>query len=105
MTHDLQRRIDGMFRLDCIWAWAFVVVLWCVVGFVFFSITSIVDDSTIRTVLMVAAALLLLFNTASIGAMVRHYKQDKQNIYERDIRHLDAYRAGTEAPLSKQPAE
>lgn len=105
MTNDLQSRIDAMFRLDCIWACGFVAVLWCVVGFVFYSIHSIIDDSTIDTVLMIAAALLLLFNTASIGAMIRHYKEDKQDIYERDIRHLDAHRASTDASHRKQPAE
>ena len=94
-----------MFRIDCIWAWGFVLTLWCVVGFVFFSIRTVVNDGLIDTVLIVAAALLLLFNTASIGAMVRHYKHDKQAIYGRDIRHLDAYRGESEAPHKKQPAE
>ncbi len=105
MTQDLESRIDKMFRLDCIWAWGFVVVLWCVVGFVFYSIHTTIDDSAIDAVLIVAAALLLIFNTASIGAMVRHYSHDKHAIYERDIRHLDAYRAGTEGHLDQQLAD
>lgn len=105
MNQDLDRRIDSMFRLDCIWAWAFVASLWAVVGFVFFSINALVDDGAIRTVLIVAAALLLLFNTASIAAMVRHYKHDKKFIYGLDIRHLDARRAGLEGEAAHQPAE
>jgi len=36
--------------------------------------------------------LLLLFNTASITAMIRHYGNDKEHIYGVDIRHLDAGR-------------
>lgn len=105
MSQDLDRRIDSMFRLDCIWAWGFVVALWAVVGFVFFSINTLVDDGAIRTVLIVSAALLMLFNTASIGAMVRHYKHDKKFIYGLDIRHLDAARAGAEGQMAEQPAE
>lgn len=105
MSQDLDRRIDSMFRLDCIWAWGFVATLWAVVGFVFFSINALVDDGAIRAVLIGAAALLLLFNTASIGAMVRHYKHDKRHIYGLDIRHLDARRAGIEGHMAEQPAE
>jgi len=105
MNEDLDRRIDSMFRLDCIWAWGFVVTLWAVVAFVFFSVNTLVDDGAIRTVLIVAAALLLLFNTASIGAIVRHYKHEKKFIYGLDIRHLDARRAGHEGHLAEQPAE
>jgi len=43
-----------------------------------------------REVEFVGAALLLLFNTASIIAMLKHYGQDKAHIYAIDIRHLDA---------------
>jgi hypothetical protein len=35
---------------------------------------------------------LLLFNTASIVAMTRHYAADKDHIYGIDIKHLDAGR-------------
>jgi len=40
----------------------------------------------------IAALVLLLFNTTSIGAMVRHYGHDKSHIYAIDIKHLDAGR-------------
>jgi hypothetical protein len=40
----------------------------------------------------VAAAAVLIFNTAAILAMVRIYRVDKDFIYGLDIRHSDASR-------------
>jgi hypothetical protein len=37
----------------------------------------------------------LLFNTASILAMVQHYSGDKDHIYGLDLHYLDALRATT----------
>jgi hypothetical protein len=34
-----------------------------------------------------------LFNTASVFAMTKHFKEDKDFIYGLDIHHLDANRA------------
>jgi len=88
----LQRRIDAMFTRDKIWAWGFVIVLWVTIGFVLYEMNQMFPTSEIRTVVWVAAIVLLLFNTASIAAMVRHYAHDKEHIYGIDIRHLDAGR-------------
>lgn len=104
MSSDLSARIEKMFRLDRLWAWGFVVVLWCVVGFVLFMIYPLAGDSTVGTVLIVAALVLVLFNTASMAAMVQHYAHDKEFIYGLDIRHLDESRRVT-AALAQQPAE
>jgi len=41
---------------------------------------------------MIGGAAVLLFNTASMGALVRHYKEDKDFIYGLDIKHLDEMR-------------
>ena len=43
-------------------------------------------------ILVIAAIVLLIFNTGSIANMVRHYGHDKERIYCTDIRHLDAGR-------------
>lgn len=104
MSSDLSARIDKMFRLDRLWAWAFVVVLWCVVGFVLFMIYPLAGNGGVGTVLIVAALVLVVFNTASMGAMVQHYAHDKEFIYSLDIRHLDESRRLRTA-LVQQPAE
>lgn len=89
---NLSARIDTMFRRDRMWAWAFVIVLWIVVIFVMLEVRQYMTDGSIEIVSWIAAAILLLFNTASIFALVRHYGHDKEHIYSIDIKHLDAGR-------------
>jgi hypothetical protein len=88
----LNDRIEAMYARNRLGAWTFVAVLWVVILFVLFMVWQVVPDPAIRTVLAVAAGAVLLFNTASIGAMVKHYREDKEFIYGLDIRHLDVAR-------------
>ncbi|HXJ00389.1 MAG TPA: hypothetical protein VNH44_04155 [Micropepsaceae bacterium] len=88
----MKDRIDGMFAQDKTWAVLLVVGLWLTVFFVMFAIRGFIADPTIELICWAAAALLLLFNTASIFAMLRHYAADKEHIYSVDIKHLDAGR-------------
>jgi hypothetical protein len=92
MAESMQARIDAMFRRDKLWAFGFVLVLWAVLAFVFFSVNPLIPDNTMRVVIAVSAVILGLFNTASIVAMISHYSHDKNFIYELDIRHLDEAR-------------
>ncbi|WP_292355658.1 MULTISPECIES: hypothetical protein [unclassified Methylophaga] len=73
-------------------AWSDIVLLWLAIGFVLISILSIVEDPFIRVVLIISSALLVIFNTASVAAMTKHYAEDKNFIYELDIKHLDENR-------------
>jgi hypothetical protein len=73
-----------------------VLALWLVIGFVFAGISGIAGP-TAATVLFIAGGLVVLFNTASIVAMIRHYRQEKQRIYGLDIEHLDALAASKRA--------
>ena len=91
-TRSLQSRIDAMFSADRAWAAGMVIALWVTVLFVMLAIRGLMGDPAIEAVCWIAAGLLLLFNTASIIAMVRHYSNDKAHIYGLDIRHLDAGR-------------
>jgi hypothetical protein len=92
MANDLQSRIDAMFSRDRIFAWGFVIALWATVLFVLIAVQPYIVHTEILVTCWIAAAVLLLFNTASIGAMVRHYSHDKTHIYGTDIKHLDAGR-------------
>lgn len=93
MTQAMRKRIQSMFVRDAIWAFGFVAVLWTVILYVFFRITPLTQDGGVDTVLIISGGLVLLFNTAAIVAMVRHYGHDKDFIYGLDIRHLDEARA------------
>lgn len=88
----MQSRIDRMFARDRLWAWAFVIVLWIVLAFVYFAVSGYIVDGTAKIVAAIAGLLVGIFNTASIAAMISHYGHDKNFIYELDIRHLDANR-------------
>ena len=92
MADDLQSRIDAMYNRDRIFAWGFVIALWITVAFVLLAVQSYITDTGVTIVCWIAALVLLLFNTTSIWAMVRHYGHDKSHIYAIDIKHLDAGR-------------
>lgn len=87
---DLDRRIEAMYRGDVRGAWLLVAILWVVILFVLFMSWPYIPNAGIRAVVVVAAAAVLIFNTAAIIAMVRHYAEDKAFIYGLDIKHLDA---------------
>jgi len=89
---DLNQRIEAMYRGDVRGAWAFVAVLWIAVLFVLFMSWPHIPDSGVRIVVLLAAAAVLIFNTASIAAMVRNYAADKDFIYGLDIKMLDESR-------------
>ena len=86
---DLNQRIDSMYRSDVRGAWAFVAVLWITVVFVLLMSWPHIPDGNVRMVSLIAAALVLIFNTASIAAMVKNYAADKEFIYGLDIKMLD----------------
>ena len=58
MSDNMNERIERMFRIDAIFAFGFVAVLWCVVLFVFIQIGTGVSEGSVRTVLMIAGGLL-----------------------------------------------
>jgi hypothetical protein len=87
------KRMNDMYLRDCLMAWFDVALLWGAVVFVLIAILGIVQDSNIRLVLYISSFLLMLFNTASVFAMTKHFREDKAFIYGLDIKHLDANRA------------
>ncbi len=87
---DLDQRIESMYRSDVRAAWILVVMLWVVILFVLVMSWPYIPNAGVRIVSLVAAAAVLIFNTASITAMIRHYAEDKHFIYGLDIKHLDA---------------
>ena len=89
---DLNQRIEAMYRSDVRGAWTFVVLLWITVLFVLFMSWSHIPDGGVRIVSLIAAAAVLIFNTASIAAMVKNYAADKHFIYGLDIKMLDEAR-------------
>jgi len=78
-----------MFSGDRIWAFGAVLVLWATYAFVFWRLAQDPGADGVLQALAVAGGLVLLFNTASILAMIKHYGEDKDHIYGLDIHYLD----------------
>lgn len=91
---DLSQRIEATYRSDKRGAWLFVAALWVTVLFVLFMSWPHIPDTGVKVVALIAAAAVLIFNTASIGAMVKHYEKDKEFIYGLDLKHLDDMKKG-----------
>ena len=89
-TTDLERRIEATFLRDKLTAGALVVALWITIFFVMLAVRGFIEDKSVEVLCWLGAGVLLLFNTSSIVAMIKHYGQDKAHIYALDIRHLDA---------------
>lgn len=82
-------RIARMFRKDCLWSSGLLLVLWLIYAFVFYEVWPNTGDGNVALALAISGGLVLLFNTASIVAMVKHYSEDKQRIYGLDLHYLD----------------
>mgnify|MGYP001765004571 CR=1 FL=1 len=86
---DLARRIETMHKRDVAVAWAFVLGLWFAVIFVAIGTWDLAPNPTARLLLLIGGAIVLLFNTAAILAMLRHYREDRDFMYGMDIKFLD----------------
>ncbi len=81
-----------MHKRDVQLAWAFVVGLWVAMIFVAIATWDLAPSGGARTLLLIAGAVVLLFNTAAILAMLRHYREDRDFMYGLDIKFLDESR-------------
>lgn len=82
-----------MHRSDTRVAWAFVIGLWFAIIFVAIATWNLAPNGTARILLLCAGAVILVFNTAAIMAMLRHYREDRDFMYGLDIKFLDAAKA------------
>ena len=85
-------RVHSMNAGDVRWAVFAVAVLWATYGFVFWKIMPEMGTQEVFWALAIVGGIVLLFNTASIFAMIRHYAGDKEHIYGLDLHYLDAMR-------------
>lgn len=90
---NLEERISAMHRNDVRVAWAFVISLWLAMIFVAWATWSLAPDASTRALLLIGGAVILVFNTAAIMAMLKHYREDRDFMYGLDIKFLDEARA------------
>ncbi|MFC7054378.1 hypothetical protein ACFQI3_16930 [Hansschlegelia quercus] len=66
-----------------------VVAVWATYAFVFWRMRGQFDHSGVMLLMLVAAGLVLLLNTAAVVALIKHYREDKAAIYGTDLYYLD----------------
>ncbi len=93
LTPNVTTRIERMHRRDVAVAWAFVIGLWFAMIFVAIATWPLAPHPMARIMLLCGGFTVLVFNTAAIMAMLRHYQQDRDFMYGLDIKFLDAARA------------
>lgn len=89
MTPDHDPRIDAMYGGDRLASLIALTALWATLIFVFLKVVPLAGDPSVLYVLAAGAGLVLLFNTASIIAMLSHYSEDREHIYGLDLHYLD----------------
>lgn len=85
-------RVQAMYAGDRRWSFFAVAVLWATYAFVFWKVRPEVGTPEVFWALAISGGIVLLFNTASIFAMISHYSGDKEHIYGLDLHYLDALR-------------
>ncbi|KUM25181.1 hypothetical protein AU467_27235 [Mesorhizobium loti] len=89
---DLKQRIEALYRSDVRGSVLLIACLWATILFVLLMTWAYIPHGGIKVVVVIAAAAVLIFNTAAILAMLNHYKEDKDFIYGLDIKNADAFR-------------
>ncbi|HET6390433.1 hypothetical protein [Hyphomicrobium sp.] len=82
-------RIASKFSGDRTWSLAAVVTLWALYAFVFYEVSTYTSSADVLWALGIAGALVVLFNTAAILAMVAHLSEERDEIYGLDLHYLD----------------
>ena len=86
-------RIAGKFSGDRAWSLTAVATLWLLYAFVFYEVTNYTNSTDVLWALGIAGALVVLFNTAAIFAMVAHLSEERDEIYGLDLHYLDLSKA------------
>jgi hypothetical protein len=80
--------MNTMYQRDRLMAIIFVVLLLIVIPFTVIALWRVMPDPATKVTLILAGAVLILFNVASMLALVQNYQRDKEFIYRRDVAHL-----------------
>lgn len=89
---NIDARVHKMYAGDRRWSVLAVAVLWSTYAFVFWKVLPNAGSPEVIYALAATGGIVLLFNTASIFAMLQHYGRDKEHIYGLDLHYLDVLR-------------
>ena len=83
----VQDQMETMYKRDRWMAIASVVAMLVVLPFTYFAVLDNMPGTGTKVVLAGACIVLLVYNVASMLALVRNYQSDKDFIYRRDVAH------------------
>jgi hypothetical protein len=84
----IQAQMDTLYLRDRGMAVTSVIGLLIVLPFIFIALLNDMPNTGTKLVLLVSGLVLLVYNVASMLALVRNYRRDKDFIYRRDVAHL-----------------
>jgi hypothetical protein len=84
----VQEQMEVLYRRDRWMAIASVVAMLVVLPFVYIALLDSMPGTGTKVVLAASCVVLLVYNVASMLALVRNYRRDKDFIYRRDVAHL-----------------
>jgi hypothetical protein len=85
---EVQAQMQSMLDRDRVMAYGFVIALLIVLPFILIAIWDNVPSTGVKVVLLVSLAIVLLYNVASMVALVRNYQRNRDFVYRRDVAHL-----------------
>ena len=84
----VQVQMDTLYRRDRWMAITSVVAMLIVLPYTYIALLDNMPGTGTKVVLAAACLVLLVYNVASMLALVRNYQRDKDFIYRRDVAHL-----------------
>ena len=82
---DLDKRVEDMYRLDCIIIAIAVVALWSILSYVILQVSRLSQNGLIGLIIASIGIIACIFVTASSKAVLSHLKKNKKAIYPEDI--------------------
>lgn len=81
----LDKKIENMYRQDCIIIAIAVVVLWSVLSYVILNVSRLPESRSLGLIISSVGLAVCIFGTASSKAVLSHLKKNKKSIYPEDI--------------------
>jgi hypothetical protein len=85
---EVQAQMQSMLDRDRLMAYGFVIAMLIVLPFILVAVWNDVPSTGVKVVLLASCAVVLLYNVASMVALVRNYRRDRDFVYRRDVAHL-----------------
>ncbi|SCZ81013.1 hypothetical protein [Acidaminobacter hydrogenoformans] len=81
----MEKKIQKLYSTDCVTMMLFLAIFWLLLIYIAFNVIAIVSDPAVKGVIIVAAALIAAFGTASSIAVLVHLRKNQRQIYVEEL--------------------